>query len=318
MKASRILGAAAASAAVVLAAACGPASPSSAPATFSPSPSAQAPTPAAPASVVGFTGPGVPQSWSAVAAFSKAIGRPVNLAMYYSGWGESFRSQFAATARSRGAEVMVNLAPPGSLAMVITGSGDGYLRRLAAQIKAFGHPVVLAFGHEANGDWYSYGYKHQPASEFIAAYRHVHDVMTAAGALNVTWLWTVNIPAGGGTLPPSADWPGAADVSMIGIDGYDWTGTKTFAQEFGPTIAAVRKLSSAPVIVAETSVIHGPDAASQVTGLLNGIRANGLVGLVWFDTDKAGFKNTTDTHDWRLQDDPAALAAFRAAVKDYG
>jgi mannan endo-1,4-beta-mannosidase len=320
MKSRTLAGAVLAAVTAVTAAACSGSPSPHGPAVTSapPPPSAQTPPPPAAASVIGFTGAGLPQSWAPAAAFSTAIGRPVDLAMYYSGWGEKFQAQFAETTQSHGAEVMVNLAPPGSLATITTGSGDGYLRRLAGQIKAFGHPVVLAFGHEANGDWYSYGYRHQPASEFIAAYRHVHDVITAAGAVNVTWLWTVNIPAGGGTLPPSADWPGAADVSMIGIDGYDWTGTKTFAEEFGPTIAAVRKLSSAPVIVAETSVIHGSNAASQVTGLLNGIREDGLVGLVWFDTDKAGFKNTSDTHDWRLQDDPAALAAFRAGIRRFG
>jgi mannan endo-1,4-beta-mannosidase len=318
MKAPRILATALATAAAVLAAACGSQS-SSTTAHGKPMISAILATPPAPApaSVVGFTGPGVPQSWAAVAAFGDAIGRPVSLAMYYSGWGENFQTAFADTARLTGAEVMVNLAPGGSLVSIAKGTGDGYLRRLAAQIKAFGHPVVLAFGHEANGKWYSYGYTHQGAAQYVAAYRRVHDVITKAGALNITWLWTVNIPDGAGTGRPAADWPGAAYVSEIGIDGYDWTGRETFAQEFGPTIAAVRRLGPEPVLIAETSVVHGPNAASQVTGLLNGVRADGLAGLVWFDTDKTGFKHTNDTHDWRLQDDPAALTAFRAAIRDW-
>jgi mannan endo-1,4-beta-mannosidase len=314
MKASRIAATVVAAASATLAAACGP-SPS-----VQPSPPAspvQTPPPAQPDSVIGFTEQGVPGSWAPVAAFSKAIGRPVNVAMYYAGWGEKFQTAFADQARSHGAEVMVNLAPGPTLAEIAAGDGDAYLRSLAAQIRAFGRPVILAFAHEANGDWYSYGYQHQPPAELIAAYRHVHDVI-APIAPNVTWLWTVNIPAGGGTLPPSADWPGAAYVSMIGIDGYDWTGTKTFAEEFGPTIAAVRRLGTAPVIIAETSVLHGPNAASQVTGLFNGVRADGLVGLIWFDTNKTAYKNTSDKHDWELQDDPAALAAFRAAVRGFG
>ena len=316
MKASRIL---AATALAAVTAACGSQPP---PRTAPAASPVRTPPAPAPMSVVGFTGPGVPQSWAPVAAFGAAIGRPVNLAMYYSGWGESFRAAFAQTARAHGAEVMINVAPAGSLASIAAGNGDGYLRRLAAQIKAFGHPVVLCFGHEANGDWYPYGYKHQPAAEFIAAYRHVHDVITAAGASDITWLWTVNIPVKGQTLPPSADWPGAAYVSEIGLDAYDWTGRETWAQEFAPSVAAVKRIAPGkPVLIAETSVIHGPNAASQVTGLLDGIRASRLAGLVWFDTDKAGFKGTTDTHDWKIegaQGDPAALAAFRAAVRGFG
>jgi hypothetical protein len=283
-----------------------------------PAPAAPSRTAAAPAAVIGVTAPGIPQSWAPAAAFSAAIGRPANLVMYYSGWGESFRAAFARTAREHGAEVMVNMDPGSSLAAIASGDGDGYLRRFAAQLKAFGHPVVLAFGHEANGDWYGYGYKHQPAGQFTAAWRKVHDVITAAGARNVTWLWTVNVPVHGSTRPPAAYWPGTAYVTEIGIDGYDWGGKETFAQEFSPTIAAVRRLSRAPVLIAETSVIRGPNAAAQVTGLLDGIRTYGLLGLVWFDTDKSGYRGTADTHDWRLQDDPAALAAFRAGVRGFG
>lgn len=319
MKASRIAATALATAAVGLAAACGSSAPTSS--AIVPSLPSQTPVPppsSPPGPVIGYTGPGVPQSWASVSAFSKAIGRPVSVAMYYSGWGESFRTSFAQTARGHGAEVMVNVAPGGSLAAIASGTGDGYLRRLAGQIRAFGHPVILAFGHEANGDWYSYGYKHQPAAEYIAAYRRVHDVMTAAGASNITWLWTVNVADGTATSAPAAVWPGAGEVSEIGIDGYDWTGTKTFAEEFGPTITAVRRLSGAPVLIAETSVVHGPNAAAQVTGLLNGIRADSLAGVVWFDTNKSTFKNTNDTHDWELQDAPAALAAFRAGIKGFG
>jgi hypothetical protein len=277
-----------------------------------------APAPAAAASVIGFTSSGIPQSWAPAGAFAAAIGHPVNLVMYYSGWQETFRASFAETAWKHGAVTMVNMGPSGSLKAIAAGDGDGYLRRFAAQLKAFGHPVVLAFGHEANGDWYGYGYKHQPAAEFVAAYRKVHDVITAAGARNVTWLWTVNVPAAGQALPPADYWPGAAYVNWAGIDGYDWGGKENFAQEFGPAIAAVRRLSAVPVLIAETSVVPGPDAGAQVTGLLDGIRTYGLLGLVWFDTDKAGYKGTADTHDWRLQDDPKALAAFRAGVRGFG
>jgi hypothetical protein len=200
---------------------------------------------------------------------------------------------------------------------IIAGDYDVYLRRFAAEVKAFGHPVVISFGHEANGDWFGYGYKHTAPGTFIAAYRTVHDVITRAGATNVVWLWTVNIPAEHQTEPDAAVWPGASYVTWAGIDGYDWTGKATFTQTFGAAVAAVRAITSKPVLIAETSVVPGPHAASQVAGLFAGIRTDGLIGLVWFNTDKNGFKNTGDTHDWRLQNDPAGLAAFRAAIKNW-
>jgi hypothetical protein len=301
----------------VLAAACAMAAACSSgtgPPAASPAPSPVATLPAAPDSYTGFTGPGVPASYAPVEAFVTAIRHPVNLAMYYSGWFEGFQSSFAEAAWKHGATTFVNMDPPGGLGGIIAGANDGYLRSFAAKVKAFGHPVVISFGHEANGSWYGYGYNHESPARFIAAYRVVHDVITAAGTKNVTWLWTVNIPVKGLTEPAADVWPGNAYVNWTGIDAYDWTGKETFSEEFGATVTALRKITSKPVLIAETSVIHGPDAARQVKGLFAGIRADSLLGLVWFDTDKAGDKHVNDDHDWKLQDDPSALSAFRAAV----
>jgi hypothetical protein len=264
---------------------------------------------------IGMTQTGMPASYAPVAAFASAIRHPVNLAMYYSGWSESFRTKFAEQAWKAGTMTLVDMDPSG-LAGIIAGHSDVYLRHFAAQVKAFGHPVVISFGHEANGDWFGYGYKHAAPGTFIAAYRTVHNVIASAGATNVIWLWTVNVPAGHQTEPYAAVWPGASFVTWAGIDGYDWTEKATFTQTFGAAVTDVRALTGKPVLIAETSVLSGPHAASQVAGLFAGIRADGLIGLVWFNTDKNGFKDTGDTHNWRLQDDAGALAAFRAAVTD--
>jgi len=40
--------------------------------------------------------------------------------------------------------------------------------------------------------WYCWGYGHASLVMFVAAWRHVVRVLRAAGAANVTWLWTVN------------------------------------------------------------------------------------------------------------------------------
>jgi len=232
-------------------AACGSSAPGQAartPATAPPAPSVLR---AAGPFYIGMTQTGMPASYAPAAAFASAIRHPVNLAMYYSGWYESFRTKFAEQAWKAGAMTLANMDPSG-LAGIISGHSDVYLRHFAAQVKAFGHPVVISFGHEANGDWF------------------------------------------GQTEPYAAVWPGASYA-----------------------VTEVRALTSKPVLIAETSVLSGPHAASQVAGLFAGIRADGLIGLVWFNTDKNGFKDTADIHNWRLQDDPAALAAFRAAVKGW-
>ena len=108
-------------------------------------------------------------------------------------------------ARDHGAYVLVQLQPGGvSLASIAAGGSDAYLRSYAGAVVAFGHPVILSFGHEMNGTWYSWGDGHTSPAAFVAAWRHVVRVFRAAGAASVTWLWTVNsiVPRGGELAEP--------------------------------------------------------------------------------------------------------------------
>jgi mannan endo-1,4-beta-mannosidase len=164
-----------------------------------------------------------------------------------------------------------------------------------------------------NGTWYSWGDGHTPPATFVAAWRHIVRVFRAAGATNATWLWTVN-SIEGASSSLSQWWPGAAWVNWTGIDGYYFQATDTFGSVFGSTIADIRTFSSAPLLIAETAVGTTTNRESQIDALLAGVRAERLAGVVWFDeAQHAGLYH----QDWRLEDDPDALAAFTAAVETY-
>ena len=79
-----------------------------------------------------------------------------------------------------------------TLASIAAGGSDAYLRSYADAVAAFGHPVILSFGHEMNGTWYSWGDGHTSPATFVAAWRHIVRGVPRRGAANVTWLWTVN------------------------------------------------------------------------------------------------------------------------------
>ena len=270
------------------------------------------PVPASP--LVGVYEPGVPGSWSNVAEFTTATGVKPGIVVYYSPWNDPFSTSFAQTARDHDAYVLVQLQPNGvTLASIAAGGSDGYLRSYADAVVAFGHPVILSFGHEMNGTWYSWGYSHTSPATFVAAWRHVVRVFRAAGAANVTWLWTVN-SVKGASADLSHWWPGAAWVNWAGVDGYYFRATDTFGSVFGSTIADIRALSSAPLLIAETAVGTTPNRESQITALFAGASAARLAGVVWFDeAQHAGIYH----QDWRLEDDPSACAAFTAAVTTY-
>lgn len=158
-----------------------------------------------------------------------------------------------------------------------------------------------------NGDWYSWGYRHTSAAEFVAAWRHVVTVFKEQGAGNVTWLWTVNSLAGGGTriVNPDAWWPGSQYVTWVGIDGYYYRADETFATLFGPTVTDIRAVTRDPILIAETGAAPQADPIAKIADLFAGVRADHMLGLVWFDAK--------GNEDWRI-DTPAAFAAFGRAA----
>jgi hypothetical protein len=263
---------------------------------------------------LGIYVPDAPNSYADLNQFAQEIGRQPNLVTYYSHWLDPFQAAFARSATAHGATILVQIDPKNiSLARIADGSFDTYLRSYAAAVKAYGTKVVLSFGHEMNGDWYSWGYQHTSAATFVAAWRHVVTTFRAAGATNATWLWTINIIDKDGPIIPNPApwWPGSSYVTWVGIDGYYYTSSQTFAQIFGPTIVDVRTLTSDPILIAETGASTAADQSAKVTNLFAGIQAYGLLGFVWFDAD-----DTSQGLDWRLNGS-AALAAYRQDAQTF-
>lgn len=272
------------------------------------------PVPAPARPLAGVYEPGAPGSWSRIGEFTEATGVQPRIVVYYSPWNDPFSASFAQTAWDHDAYVLVQLQPNGvTLAAIAAGHSDDYLRSYADAVVAFGHPVILSFGHEMNGTWYSWGYGRASPATFVAAWRHVVQLFRAEGAANATWLWTVN-SVNGASSALRQWWPGGAWVNWTGIDGYYFRSTDTFDSVFGATIAKIRTISRAPLLIAETAVGTTTNRESQIDALFAGVRAERLAGVVWFDeAQHAGIYH----QNWRLEDDARARAAFSTAVATY-
>jgi len=261
-----------------------------------------------PASYLGVYETGPPHRYQPVADFTRVVGRQPNLVGYYSGWRQAFETSFAQTVRRHDAVTMLQWDPTdASISGIAAGRYDGYLRSFAGSVRDFGDPVVIGFGHEMNAPWYSWGSGHVPASTFVAAWRHIVTLFRARGADNVAWLWTINADRPG-TGPVASWWPGARYVTWVGIDGYYYLPSDTFATVFGKTIAEVRALTRKPVLLSETGV--GPKAGQflKIQDLFRGMRQYQTIGLVWFDiTQHDGLYH----QDWRIENSATAEAAFR-------
>lgn len=261
---------------------------------------------------LGVYEPDAPESYADINKFAQEIGRQPNLVSYYSHWNVPFQVRFATAAEQHGAVTLVQIAPRNiSLASIASGHYDRYLNHYAQTVKAFGHPVVLSFCHEMNGDWYSWSFRSTPPAVFVAAWRHVVTLFRKAGATNVTWLWTINIIGDPNHAPPPKPWwPGSSYVNWVGIDGYYRNSTIGFASVFGPTIAKVRQLTPDPILIAETAAQPSDGQPAKIGDLFAGVRNFGLLGFVWFDRDDFSLSTPGKQQYWRLYN-PRALAAFR-------
>lgn len=278
---------------------------------------AHAALPTRPLSYLGVYQPGVPDSAAPVTDFDSEAHLSVNVAAYYSAWNEPFQQSFAAALAQRGAVPLVQVEPYGaSLGAVADGQDDAYLISYASAVRRYGKPVIISVGHEMNGPWYPWGKGRTSPAAFVAAWRHIVDVFRASGAGNVTWLWAVNVVAGSGgsVSSPAAWWPGSSYVTWVGVDGYFYRQPETFDSLFGRTITLIRRLTRDPLLIAETGIVPSAQR-SEIPVLFAGAKAAGVLGLVWFDDDKPSAHGPA--HDWRIDNNPAGLAAFRAAAKNY-
>jgi mannan endo-1,4-beta-mannosidase len=271
-------------------------------------PPAHASLPSTSSAYLGVYEQGTPPAYGPIADFAVAAGKQPNMVGYYSGWAEPFASSFARKVRRHGIIPYVQIDPTyASVSAIAAGAYDLYLRGYADSVRDFGHAVVIGFGHEMNGNWYSWGYGHVAPSTFVAAWRHIVTLFRDEGADNVTWIWTVNQDRPG-TGPVAAWWPGARYVTWVGIDGYYIRPSDTFANVFGRTIDQVRAFTRKPVLLSEVGVGPGTGQFAKISNLFDGMRQAKALGLVWFDVNQTG---DLYRQNWRIEGDQVAEVAFR-------
>jgi hypothetical protein len=105
---------------------------------------------------------------------------------------------------------------------VASGRHDDQLRRQARGIASLKAPVFVTFEHEADAPT---KLAQGSGEDFAAAWRHVREVFTGAGATNAVWVWVVM-----GTQPSLGRagelWPGNDVVDWISWDVYNASGCR--------------------------------------------------------------------------------------------
>ena len=251
---------------------------------------------------------------SAVTALEDSIGRPLAMERVYYRWDEPWPTADDVWTRDAGRIPFISWNTTSAngaqvrWAEIAAGVDDPILHARAADLIAFGSPVVFSFSHEPDNDGAA-----GTASDYIAAYRHVHDLFQAAGVTNVTYAWTMTASSFG-TGGAAAFYPGDDVVDVIAADGYNWYGCpqggswRSFAQVFAPFYAFGQQHGKR-MIVAEWGVREDPAVPGRKASWIDDASAQlqrwpGIVAVLYFDADR-GCPRWVDSSS-------SSLAAFRA------
>jgi Glycosyl hydrolase family 26 len=260
------------------------------------------------ASVYGETS-NPPWNMKPLESFETHSGHKVAILQVHQEWG-SISTSVLQSIRARGAVPML-ITEYNTLSQVTNGSQDAKIKAMNAALAAYGGPVLFRWDWEMNGDWYPWGGASH-AKEWVAAYRHLHDTMTAP---NVSWVWNPNIyypnVAAGPGVPadPTAWYPGDAYVDWMGADGYSFHG-ESFKSVFEPTYKLFQKLApDKPIILPEW-------AASNNTGKKTSfIREAFELTPTQFPAIKAMvyYNDTTASsgYDWPIESLAGAESAYK-------
>jgi hypothetical protein len=263
-----------------------------------------------------------------IAQLETTLGRKLAISHNFYGWTDDWTGWVRSTAQAGYIplitwEAWTNGSTGIPLDDIINGAHDTMIRSRVQASMAIGQKFFLRWGHEMNGNWYPWDGYHNGANaaasaKYVAAFRHIHDLFTTAGARNVLWVFSPNVDS-----VPGDDWnqwanyyPGDAYVDWMGFDGYNW-GTvmtastwRTFAS-MTSTIYAGLAAKGKPIMIPETaSAEQGGDKAAWIAAILPALKGSfpSIRALVWFDMNKET--------DWRVDSSAAAKTSFVQMAND--
>jgi hypothetical protein len=266
---------------------------------------------------VGASVDGLPSNPGSLDPFIQATGVSPSVAMFFAGFSGRVDTTALRRLSDTGRLPMMTWEPwdhttpsanPYSLQAIASGQFDAYLSAQGRALASVGAPVAVRFAHEMNGGWYPWGQgaNGNTPSDYVAAYRRVHDVVTAAGATNVIWVWSPITVVSRPSVPLAPLYPGDGYVDWVGLSVYFSSPTATYVKTVPSTLSQLDQVAPAkPIYVAETAVLPGANRPAMIHDLITGLLSMPrLVGLTWF--------NYVSQYDYRVDNDPPAAAQLGA------
>jgi len=205
---------------------------------------------------------------------------------------------------------------------VAAGRYDAAIDANARRLAEWGEPVFVAFDHEPEDE---------PAkgsdADYVRAYRHVHDRVTALGADNVVWVWNM-MGYSGYYSRYQGLYPGDAYVDWVGYDPYNffacrnnpsWKSTWDTVHGFYQWLDTTGIGAGKPRMLAEYGSTFDPADLGRKRRWFEELA--GVVedhpqvkAVVYFNS--AGVTTTSPTCNMTMNHSAESLAGFRAAAAD--
>jgi len=195
----------------------------------------------------------------------------------------------------------------GGLNDIANGLYDSYIKQWAIDAKKTNRPMFLRLGHEMNDPYrYPWGPQNNSAKDYIAAWRHVHQLFRQEGATNVIWIWSPH-PAYGFFKDY---YPGNEYVDYVGVGTLNygnvaaWSKWWSFKEIFGKyynDLAAFGK----PIILTEfgSLAVGGSRSKWYKDALADMPVSYPSVKSILFFHHGDDKSTTEQALDWQIRDD---------------
>jgi hypothetical protein len=292
---------------------------------------------------VGVFSPPAPWTISRLDSYNALVGKRAAFDLWYQAWSQKGMNKFDGAAcvavLERGAVPVITWEPWDTygnshdrpdqpayrLANIVNGTYDAYIRSWARGVREVRGPVMIRLMHEMNGNWYPWAgtVNGNTPAEYVAAWRHVHDIFKQEGAENVSWIWSINRESVPNTDRNSfsAYYPGDDYVDWTAMSGFNWgtarkgTVWHSFDFTYAHALSYLETLDK-PIFIAEIGCVeNGGDKAAWLTDAFAKIRKEHpkVKALAYYEAVE---RSAADRQDWRVESSPASLAAFKAALAD--
>jgi hypothetical protein len=243
-----------------------------------------------------------------ISDFTDLVNKDIAWGYFSNNWfdGIKFPTQQVETLRQMGITPLIRLMPRSqfqdsgqdpvyTLEGIVNGQFDTALREWARQASSVQIPLLVEFGTEMNGDWFTWAGRYNGADstdtygdrtqadgpeKFKDAYRHIVDIFREEDANNITWFFHVNI-----TSAPDADWnqpqqyyPGDDYVDWIGVSVYGaqseddtWISFENIMNDHFDAIVAISQQKPIAILEFGVEERENESKADWINGALNAI-----------------------------------------------